>query len=180
MNHADRVRQELGLSPGSAVPAGPGTERFSLRDVVARSRPKTAEPVQGLGRLASWSWVALAMTGLVAASHVWITSSLAGSSNALSRFVLGVLTFAAADVWLPWAAGAVGVGLVVMAFLTRGFTRADAGQIVTLTVMDVTSMLLALPVAIAIAVGVMVIVFYVVVFGLVVAVLIAGLASLAE
>lgn len=155
MNDVDRVRRELGLqtAPDSAAGAE-RLERFDLRDVIGRSASKSEVPVMGLGLLRTLSWVALAAAAVTACLHRGVWSWVASlDQNVVSGAARTVLDVGHAPLWVPWAAGVTAAGLLSLAILTRGFTRADRNQILAMTVLDIAAMAMAVPLALALAIG---------------------------
>lgn len=178
MNDIDRVRRELGLPTRPGTSSSARTNRLDIRDVLNRSVSKADSDVVGLGALRTMSWIALGAAVIAAVAHRPLLSSVASmGANSFTHFAYSVLVFGRADIWLPWMAGAVAVALVVMAFMTRGFTRANQTRILTMTGLDTAAVVLAIPVAIVAAMGVAFVA--IIAIGVILVVVIAGFILLA-
>ncbi|AKL74097.1 hypothetical protein IMCC26256_111828 [Actinobacteria bacterium IMCC26256] len=143
MDYADRVRTHLGL-PRNVASGGSVPSPLTLRDVLAKSTPKSSVRLSSLGPLTRNSWISLAIAIICAPIHYQLARATAGETG-IGRSVHRLVSIGGADLWAPWALGGVALGLVVLAIMTRGFRTANHRELVTLTALDVTACALSIP-----------------------------------
>lgn len=143
MDYADSVRAHLGL-PRNVVSGGGAPAPLTVRDVLSKSTPKSSVRLTALGPLTRNSWLALAMAVVCTPMHYQLARETAGDTG-IAGAIHSILSIGGADLWAPWALGAIALGLLALAVTTRGFRTANHRELVTLTALDVAACALASP-----------------------------------